>query len=343
MQTPHFDPDAPGTGDGLFGLSLDPRDALVQVIPVPWEATASYGRGTRHGPAAILHASKQVDLSDADFGEAWRRGIALLDLGDRIARWGDEAEHDAIAVIESGGEHPDRAAKVDHLADLVHSVVEAEARRILHDGGIPAVLGGDHSTPLGLHRAICEAFPGVGFLHLDAHADLRQAYLGFQYSHASIFHNTLELPGAGRLVGVGWRDLGRAERARIRDDDRIVPFFDEDLGRALEAGTPWVALVDRIVDALPPLVHISVDIDGLDPTLCPSTGTPVPGGLSWRDLQCLLRRVAQARRVVGFDLVEVNPGRWPLPPGARDGIDAIVGARTLFKLAGCAISSQARG
>lgn len=343
MSQLHFDPDAPGTGDGLFGLDIDARDAAVQVIPVPWEATASYGRGTRHGPAAVLRASRQVDLADADFGETWRHGIGLLDLGDRIARWSDEVEHDALAVIESGGEHPDLAARVDHVADLMHSIVEAEARRVLHEGRIPAVLGGDHSTPLGLHRAICEAFPGVGFLHLDAHADLRRAYLGFEYSHASIFHNTMELPGAGRLVGVGWRDLGRAERERIRGDERIVPFFDEDLGRELTSGGAWTDICARIVAALPPDVHISVDIDGLDPTLCPNTGTPVPGGLSFRDLQALLRAVAAHRRVVGFDLVEVNPGRWPLPAGSRDGIDAIVGARVLFKLAGCALVSQGMG
>jgi len=343
MHYASFDPDGPAMGGGLFGLDIDARSAAVQVIPVAWEATASYGRGTRHGPDAVLRASGQLDLADPDFGEAWRQGIGLLDLGDRIARWGAEIDHDALAVIHSGGEHPDLAARVDHMAESVHAIVEAEARRVLHEGRIPAVLGGDHSTPVGLHRAVCEAFPGVGFLHIDAHADLRVAYLGFQYSHASIFHNTMGLPGAGRLVGVGWRDLGAAERERIAQDDRILPFFDEDIGRELAAGGAWVDLCTRIVDALPAQVHISVDIDGLDPVLCPSTGTPVPGGLSFRDLQVLLRHLAQQRQVVGFDLVEVNPGRWPLVEHARDGIDAIVGARVLYKLAGCALSSRRSG
>lgn len=342
MRLTDYDPDGPGTDDGLFGLGIDPRTAAVQVIPVPWEATTSYGRGTRHGPAAVRRASVQVDLADEDFGEVWRQGIGLLDLGDRISRWSDEVEASALAVIDSGGAHPDMAALVDHEADLMHAIIEAEARRVLHEGCVPAVLGGDHSTPLGLHRAICEAHPGVGFLHIDAHADLRRAYLGFRYSHASIFHNTLEEDGVGRLVGVGWRDLGRAERQRIDHDDRIVPFYDGDIGRELASGGAWHDIAERIVGALPDKVHISLDIDGLDPTLCPNTGTPVPGGLSFRDLQCLLRIVAAQRHVVGFDLVEVNPGRWPLGKHERDGIDAIVGARVLYKLACCALASRDR-
>lgn len=335
-----IDPDAPGTGEGLYGLDVDPRTCAVQVISVPWEATTSYGRGTRHGPAAVLRASGQVDLADLDFGEIWRDGVGLVDLGGRIDELGDRVEADALAVIDSGGAHPELAARVDHAGDLVHSMVEAEALRILGEGRIPGVLGGDHSTPTGLHRAICHAFPGVGFLHIDAHADLRDAYLGFRWSHASIFHNTLQLPGCGRHVGVGWRDLGAAERARIAEDPRIVPFFDHELGRELSRGVPWLELARRIVDALPPQVHVSLDIDGLDPTLCPHTGTPVPGGLSFRDLSVLLVELAAARQVVGFDLVEVGPARWPLPDAARDGIDAIVGARVLYKLAGCALRGR---
>lgn len=337
-----FDPDAASLAAGLYGLDLDPLQAAVQIIPMPWEATASYGRGTRHGPAAVARASHQVDLDDPDFGPVWKEGVGLLDLAGPVERAAERVEADAMAVIESGGRRPELAARVDRVAEELHLNVQAQAARILAEGRIPAVLGGDHSTPYGLHKAICRAHPGVGFLHLDAHADLRPAFLGFKHSHASIFHNTLGLPGAGRLVGVGWRDMGEVERRRIAEDERIRPFFDHDIGRELAGGGAWRDIAERIVESLPPLVHISVDIDGLDPSLCPHTGTPVPGGLSFRDLQVLLRLVAERRRVVGFDLVEVNPGPWPLPEGARDGIDAIVGARVLYKLAGCALRSQGR-
>lgn len=338
-----LDPDAPGTGDGLYGLDVDPRTCRVQVIAVPWEATASYGRGTRNGPDAILRASAQVDLSDVDFGEVWRDGVGLVNLGGHVEELADQVETHALAVIESGGEHPDLASRVDHAADMVASMVQSEAERILAEGRVPAVLGGDHSTPYGLHAAICRHHPGVGFLHIDAHADLRDAYLGFRHSHASIFFNTLQLPGAGRLVGVGYRDMGSAERRRIAEDDRITAFFDHEIGREKAAGGAWMDIVARIVAALPDKVHISVDIDGLDPSLCPHTGTPVPGGLAFHELVELLRAVAEARTVVGFDLVEVGPERWPLRDRDRDGFDAIVGARVLYKLAGCAMRSQDRG
>lgn len=331
---PDFDPDGPGGGDGLYGLPLSPEECAVAVIPVPWEATASSGRGTAGAPAAVLEASHQVDLYDLDYGDFWRQGVGLAEPDDRVAAWAAEAEADALAVIAAGGGMPEAAARVDALAEQVHASVEARAAAILARGGVPAVLGGDHSTPLGLHRAVAARHPGVGLLHIDAHADLREAYLGFRYSHASIFHNTLAMPEVARLVGVGWRDVGAAEVARVRaEPDRIRAFWDRELGGHAAEGRPWAHTVGRIVDALPAMVHISVDIDGLEPTLCPTTGTPVPGGLSFRELQVLLRAVSRARTVVGFDLCEVGATAW----------DANVGARVLYKLAGCALRSREAG
>lgn len=333
-----FDPDAPG-GDSLFGLPHRPDQALVHVIPVPWEATASYGRGTRQGPHAVREASVHVDLHDLDFGDFWRAGITLLPLAQRIDRWAAEAEEDALAVIEAGGAVTpalrEAAARVDALAERVHDAVYQTARGILEDGRIPAVLGGDHSSPYGLLRAVAEAFPGVGVLHIDAHADLRDAYEGFRWSHASIMHNVLDLPGISRIVGVGYRDIGVREAERIEaDSERISAHTDPELARELANGTPWSVLCARIVGDLPDTVYVSFDIDGLDPSLCPNTGTPVPGGLTFRDTQVLLKLLAESRRVVGFDLCEVAPGEteW----------DANVGARLLYKLAGCAVTSRAR-
>ncbi len=330
-----FDPDGPGGGGTLYGLPFAPDEALVPVLPVPWEATASYGRGTRGAPAAILAASAQVDLHDPDFGDAWRAGIAMAPDDGRIAALGEAVEADALAVIEAEGdpELAEAAARVDEAAEAVHAIVGAFAEAAFREGRIPAVLGGEHGAPFGLIRAAAEARPGLGVLHVDAHADLRPGYLGFRWSHASIMHHVLGLPGVGRLVGVGYRDLGRVELRRIAaEGERVVAFHDRDLARALAAGEPWIAQVDRIVEALPPRVHVSLDIDGLDPSLCPGTGTPVPGGLGFRDLQVLLARLAERREVVSFDLCEVGAGRW----------DADVGARVLHKLCGCAIRSRER-
>ena len=280
-------------------------------------------------PAAILEASHQVDLHDVDFGDFWRAGLCLVEADPRIADWAAAAEGDAQAVLE-GQAPPGALARVNAWSAKVDGAVQRAAEAVLDRGATPAVLGGDHSSPLGLLRAVAERFPGVGILHIDAHADLRDAYLGFHSSHASILHNALACPGIGRLVGVGYRDVGAAEVARIRaEPERIQAFFDADLGARAAEGIPWARTVDAIIAALPPQVYVSLDIDGLSPDLCPHTGTPVPGGLSFRELQVLLRVLADKRRVVGFDLCEVGAAPW----------DANVGARVLFKLAGCALRS----
>ncbi len=208
-------------------------------------------------------------------------------------------------------------------------------KALLDQGKMPVTLGGDHAVPFGAIRAYAERYPGLGILHLDAHADLRDAYEGFTWSHASIFHNVMtRLDGIARLVQVGVRDLGQAEQAMIDGSGgRILTFFDADIAARKESGTPFAVIADEIAAALPKDVYLSWDIDGLDPTLCPSTGTPVPGGLSWNEAIGLLRALLRAgKRIVGLDLCEVSPGdtEW----------DANVGARLLYKMIGFALLSQ---
>lgn len=330
-----FDPDAPATGDGLFGLPNDPSTARIVVVPVPWQATTSYRRGTRGGPEALLAASRQVDLWDLDVGPAWKAGIAMLAPDPRVAAWDAEAEPDALAVIESAGGEPAAAARVnalgERLNDYVYETVRGLAGRI--PVVIPVVIGGDHSVPFGAIRALSEANPGMGVLHIDAHADLRDAYEGFTWSHASIFHNVLRrLPGVARITQVGIRDVGEAEvRLIAGNPDRITTFFDNGLARELARGVPWQALCDRIVGTLPDRVYVSFDVDGLDPALCPATGTPVPGGLSFRDAVVLLSTLAERRTIVGFDINEIGPAEW----------DGNVAARLLYKLCGWATGPRA--
>jgi agmatinase len=335
-----FDPDAAASNSsGIYGLPFTPEEAYVIVIPVPYEATTSYGGGTSGGPAAVLEASRQIDLFDRDTGRPYERGIAMLELPHEIAHLNTLAKSTAESVIEQGGivdeETRIRAAEVNAAGERVNEWVYAETRAHLDAGRMPVVLGGDHSVPFGAIRAYAERYPGMGILHLDAHADLRDAYEGFTWSHASIFHNVMtRVPGVGRLVQVGIRDLGQAENRMIESSgSRIVAFFDSDLARRKEEGTPWATLADEIVAQLPETVYLSWDIDGLDPTLCPSTGTPVPGGLSWNEAIGLLRAIRRAsKRIVGLDLCEVSPGdtEW----------DANVAARLLYKMIGFALLTQ---
>jgi agmatinase len=335
-----FDQDGPGMGEGLFGIP-DSHEAAVAVIAVPWEATASYGRGTANGPKAIEAASQQVDLFDLEYGSVWKQGISWFDLSADIEAWNREASELAIPIIAAGGvgEDPERmrdAARVDILAHRRDIAVCDAAIQIMDQGRIPVVLGGDHSSPLGLLRAVGKRHPGIGILHIDAHADLRGAYLGFRSSHASIMRCALQTAGIGPIVGVGYRDVGESEVALIkREEQRVYAFTDPDIAWRLAHGSSWLSIVEQIIAPLPEEIHISFDIDGLDPSLCPNTGTPVPGGLGFRDVCVLLRAIAEQRRVISFDLCEVSPradSEW----------DANVGARILYKLAGCSLMSRAR-
>lgn len=336
----NFDPDAAAVGEtGIYGLPFKPEDSRVVVVPVPFEATTSYGGGTSNGPLAVFEASKQVDLFDQETGRPYAAGIAMLDVPKNVLRWNAAAKKIAATVIEKGGvvDRRTRAAaeKVNEYGERVNEWVYQQTRAHLDAGRMPVILGGDHSVPFGAIRAYAEDHPGLGILHLDAHADLRDAYEGFTWSHASIFNNVMrKIDDVGRLVQVGVRDLGQSERAMIDESKgRIVTFYDADLAARKEEGVPFARLADEIVAALPHDIYLSWDIDGLDPTLCPGTGTPVPGGLSWNEAIGLLRAIRRSgKRIVGLDLCEVSPGEteW----------DANVGARLLYKMIGFALLTQ---
>jgi agmatinase len=335
-----FDPNAAALPDsGVFGLPFSPDDSKVVLIPVPFEATTSYGGGTADGPKAILEASKQVDLFDLETGKPYEAGIAMLDESAQVRAWNDEGKAVARPIIESGGvEAEARAlARVNELSEQMNQYVYETTKAWLAKRKIVGVIGGDHSTPFGAIRAYAEAYPKLGVLHLDAHADLRRAYEGFTWSHASIMYNVIErLPNVTKLVQVGIRDFGEAEYELIlANEDRIHTFFDARLAHARLDGMPWRELVDQMVQHLPQHVYLSWDIDGLDPVLCPSTGTPVPGGLSFHQATALLEGVVRAgKTIVGFDLNEVAPA----PDGSE--WDGNVAARLLYKMIGWTLKSR---
>lgn len=337
-----FDPDAAALpGSGIFGLNWSPEEAKVVILPVPFEATTSYGGGTSSGPAAVLEASHQVDLYDRDTGRPYEQGISMLGIDPEVLEWSREAEKLAAPLIETAGqiapgsEEATGLARVNEIGSLLNEKVYRETVNWLERDKLVAVLGGDHSVPYGAMKACAEAFEGLGVLHLDAHADLRDAYEGFEWSHASIFHNVAtRLDRIEKIVQVGLRDVGQSEASMIEDSKgRIVGWYDSDMSDQKQQGRGWTSIADEIVEDLPQNVYLSWDIDGLDPTLCPGTGTPVPGGLSWHEAIGLLKAVVRSgRRIVGLDLCEVSPGEgeW----------DANVGARLLYKMIGFALISQ---
>jgi len=333
-----FDPDAAAqTDSGIFGLTSGRAEALVQLVPVPFAATVSYGAGAEKGPDAILAASHQVDLYDWHFGRIYEAGIHLHDADPAVVRAHDAAR-EAVRACQDGVDDQARAAlvgTVDAAGALVNDSLRERVEPLLDEGRVVGVLGGDHSVPFAAIAAASER-QSLGVLHFDAHADLRVAYEGFRWSHASIMHNVLAAcPGVTRLVQLGVRDYSEGELLAIdQAGGRVITHFDADWQTRRFAGVAFDALVDEALRGLPERVWVSLDIDGLDPSLCPNTGTPVPGGLAFAEVVHVLSRLAASgRQVVGFDLVEVAPGsgEW----------DANVGARLLYKLCGAAVRARA--
>jgi agmatinase len=341
-----FDVNAPAAKDSsLFGLPATGDDARVVAVPVPFEATVSYRAGTARGPEAILAASRQVDLLDADVGRPYETGIAMCDpmpgIADLNARARAAAERCIDAQTSDRETLPEDVELVEQAGAQINRWLRERVSDLLRDSRIPVVLGGDHSVPYGAIEA-CAAAMGehnLGILHLDAHCDLREAYEGFRWSHASIMKNVVDRIPNVRLVQVGIRDFSDGELEVVRSQPgRIATYFDAQLRSARLTGG-FLTLCDAIAGSLPENVYLSFDIDGLDPALCPNTGTPVPGGLSFDEIVALVDAVVRAKkRIIGMDLVEVAPA-----PDVEDlgtSWDANVAARLLYKMIGFALISR---
>ncbi len=334
----NFDPNGPGIDNGrYFGLPFTAEESRLVLFPVAWDVTTSYREGTAEGPTAIQRASLQVDLYDPHHPQGWQQGIGTLPSDKSIHENSKKLRKTAQRVIEHWENNgaPDDDTLQANLAQInqgsaeLNHIVYETSRRWIEAGKKVGIVGGDHSSPLGAIQAAAERYPGMGLLHIDAHADLRKAYEGFTYSHASIMYNVLhELPDVSTLVQVGIRDYCDDELHLASSTPRVVQFTDHDLSAEKFGGSSWYALCKQIISPLPEKVYISFDIDGLCPDLCPHTGTPVPGGLTYQEAVYLLVMLTQSgREIVGFDLCEVAPA-----PDAADEWDANVGARMLYKL-----------
>lgn len=254
------------------GPEAEPADfdtSRAVILPVPLDRTTSYVPGTRHGPREILLASAQIELWDEELGvEVHAQGIHTL---------------------------PEMELPFETMADAL-AEVESVASRVMREDKFLVSLGGEHSITPALVRAAVRSHPGLSVLQIDAHADLRESYLGSSDSHACAMRRTLE---HAPVTQVGIRSLSAPEARAIPSLATHV-FYDVDMRRDPE----WMA---RVVESLGETVYITVDCDGLDPATMPAVGTPEPGGLSWAETLALLRHTFETRRVVGCDVVELCP------------------------------------
>jgi agmatinase len=336
-----FDPNGIGQlNDGMFGLPFSEEECETILIPVPWEVTVSYGGGTADGPQAILDASYQVDLYDPFVADAWKKGIAMKPLNDGLRSKSDELREQAEAYIdalangkkESDPELKGISNRISTECKNMNQWVKESVLTAWESGKYVGLIGGDHSTPLGMMQAIAEKHGKFAILQIDAHADLRNAYEGFEFSHASIMYNALKIPQVDKLIQVGIRDYCEEELNLITaSNGRVKTFFDRDIKYAMYVGDSWDRVCNRIVRELPQTIYLSFDIDGLDPKLCPHTGTPVAGGFEAEQVLFLLEKIVRSgRQIIAFDINEVSPGtegeEW----------DANVAARLLYRIANMA-------
>ncbi|MEO8405777.1 MAG: arginase family protein, partial [Chitinophagaceae bacterium] len=270
--------------NNIFGLPTSEDDAKLIIVPVPWEVTVSYGSGTARAPEAILKASLQVDLFDPEAPEAWKQGYYMRSCDRKVLMKSDYLRKEAELYIDYISRGEDIAAnqfmsktikEVNEGGIYLNRWVYDQTKALLDKGKLVCVLGGDHSTALGYMKAIGDTIGEFGILQIDAHCDLREAYEGLNYSHASIMYNALnEISQLKCLVQVGVRDYSEGESQYIKNsDDRVVTFFDKDIKTRQFEGDTWKNIADDIVKRLPQNVYISFDIDGLDRKLCPHTGT----------------------------------------------------------------------
>ena len=261
----------------FLGLDEDASDfakARAVILPVPYEATTSYGAGTGAGPSAIIEASRYIELYDQELdSEPYEAGIATL------------------PALELSGAGPEEA--IGELRAAYDAILDAGSDKFI------IALGGEHSISSAPILAHVERNQGtrLSVLQFDAHTDLRHEYEGSPYSHAAVMHRVHENVD---LIAVGIRALTRAERELARNRKNIHIFLADDI----HTGEAWM---DEVMAKLGDTVYISFDVDGFDPSLVPATGTPEPGGLQWYPVMKLLRRVFRERNVIAADVVELAP------------------------------------
>ena len=317
----------------LFGLPIGPEKAEMVLMPAPWGVTSSTHAGTVLGPETILRSSYPIGLYGERYPDAWRVGMAMLPMPHgwklksnqlrNTARTYLQARDAGSKVVNAG-----LTGRIDQYTVAFKERIKNKSLMYMQKGKMVGLVGGEQTCALGLIEACAEHHEGAfGILHIDAHADLRNSYQGFAYSHASVMHHALQIPQVQVIAQVGLRDYCEEEAEVMREaGDRIATFEDETLKKAMYEGSTWQQLCEGIVERLPEKVYISFDIDGLAPQLCPSTARPVPGGMDLQQVVYLVEKiVAAGKEIIAFDLSEVafnGETEW----------DGLVASYLLYKL-----------
>jgi agmatinase len=331
-----FDPGDIGLKNGgIFGFPYSEEEADVIVLPIAFDVTASYRKGASKGPKEILEASSQLDFYSHHTNNAGKTKVHMTTISEDLINLNNELAKQSgeyFEFLEQGGQLTESKSfqffisEVNNAQLLLKNSLKERVKSLINKGKKVIVLGGEHSVSLGAIEAVSEMYADFGILQIDAHADLRECYEGFDQSHASVMNNALKYESMSKLVQVGVRDLSEKEANRIKQDKRIDTFFDWNISKSKYTGGTWDKITDDIIRRLPLNVYLSFDIDGLKPDLCPNSGTPVPGGLEYNEVLFLFQKIRESgKNIVGMDLCEVSG----IKPNA---IDSNVGARILWEM-----------
>jgi agmatinase len=344
MEMTNFNPNGAATEEsGIFGLPFTKEESSLILMPIPWEATCSYGSGCSEAPRHIYDASKFVELYDIDLKEFYMKGISYIEPNSDIHMLSKKAVELAKPIIEKAGiidsdpKLTQNRIEIDNMCKKMNEFVFENVSNLLTEGKSVGLLGGDHSVALGSIKAHLEKYPNMGVLQIDAHADLRESFEGLKYSHASVMHNVISETSLKKLVQVGVRGYCQEEYEKSEAmKDRIVTFYDSNIFEKVALGDSWSSICKEIISNLPDEVYISFDIDGLEQSCCPNTGTPVSGGPSYNQaLQLIMEISKSGKTIIGFDLVEVACGYQ-----GSESWDAIFAGNLLYKLCGCMMLSK---
>ena len=319
----------------LFGLYPSKKESDIWIIPAHWDVTTSYRSGTINGPSIIYNASNQLDLFHHNYKTVFDEGIFMLASSSKEIKNNTKLRKKAHSIIQKFEKNIELTEleqkdllEINQASANLNAHIYKETEHAIKEEKLIGMIGGEHSCSLGVIQALADYIDSFGVLQFDAHMDLRSAYQGFIYSHASIMKHVMEIKDITRLIQVGIRDYSDEELNVMKGSKgRIKTFFNHEIKKDLFQGKSWESICKKIINNCPDQIYISFDIDCLSPYLCPNTGTPVPGGLDFDQIDFLLAMLVKSgKRIIGFDLVEVN--------GENHGIDAIIGARMLAMLAG---------
>lgn len=312
-QSEPFNPDENGHPNYAFGIPAEEENAGIVIIPAPWEPTVSYGRGTSKAPGIIKKASQQIDIYDIFWGEPWRAGWFMREEQPAHKEKSNYLTEQVDRLRESDSSNAEKLKEVDDECRNFLNELGNDCQEVLTRQQFPVIVGGEHTCALPLINALAKK-ETFGILQIDAHADLHPQFEGLTYSHATVMHQALKEDNVQSIVNVGLRDFA-AREARIigENSDRYIPYLGSSIAERLYDGGKWRNICNEIVYDLPDKVYISFDIDGLEPWLCPGTGTPVPGGLEYFQAIALLREIVEAgKQIIGFDLSETAPSETNL-------------------------------